>query len=316
LAFVCSYCLLALPDGRRSVEHPLPQALGGQGWSTPDVCDTCNRRAGREVDQPFGSETMILARRHHHRIPDPRGVVPKAPGLHGVDADGVRVVAELHRDGVRTRRIATAVHRDATSERYVVDQGDGQAILEKRLDRLRKRLGDGYQVTGRIETTRSTSVASVPLTLDAHLWPRLGAKLALAFGREALGKTWLSGPRAAQLRDVLWRRGDHAPWQLGLDPVAKVVAADDPLAPLLPAPQHVVWLQRTRASTVMVVHLFGELRYGVDLCTAPPSGRFEPTWVFDPIARTARTTTLSDLVMEAIAAGRYGDRTPNVAIDG
>jgi hypothetical protein len=51
------------------IEHPLGQAIGGRGWPEPDVCDECNPKAGREVDQPFSSHLIIVSCRHAHRVP-------------------------------------------------------------------------------------------------------------------------------------------------------------------------------------------------------------------------------------------------------
>jgi hypothetical protein len=294
-----------LPEARRSTEHPLSQALGGQGFRTLEVCDHCNRRAGQEIDQPFAAETMVLAARHRHRIPDARGKVPDAPRLVGQATDGVRVMAELTREGIITRRIPTAVRRSPSSEEYITDEGDGETVLDTRLRRLRRQVGTEYDVSGTVENVPRDSVARVNLSLDAYLWPRMMAKLALGFAGDALGPEWLAGQRATQLRDVLWKRGRQPPWELGLDPVPTRVGVDDPLAGLLKPPEHVIWISPAASSLILVFHLFGELRCGVDLCFEPPGLRIDATWVFDPLAGSTKSTTFTELAIDAINAGRF-----------
>lgn len=51
------------------------------------------------------------------------------------------------------------------------------------------------------------TTAHIPFpTLMTTTWPRFGAKLGLAFGRQVLGEEWLSTSDAEHLRDVLWGR--------------------------------------------------------------------------------------------------------------
>lgn len=71
--FRCSYCAIVKPDEARSLEHPLPQTLGGGGWATRDVRLSCNTYAGREIDEPFSRQIWILWDRHRYDVPDARG---------------------------------------------------------------------------------------------------------------------------------------------------------------------------------------------------------------------------------------------------
>lgn len=283
------------------MEHPLPQALGGRGWSTREVCRGCNRRAGSEVDQPFAAQVLVRAHRHFHGVPDARGVVPRAARLTGTTTDGVPMVATFTADGeVVGRRLPTALRRDEDGERFVVEPGEGEEFLRLRTERLRRRLGPGYGVQGTIETVPQDVEGSMEFTIDGSLWPRLGAKLALAFGREALGVEWLDQPVAELLRLVLWEP-EKVPGDVLL-PWHSVVAADDQLRPLLHPPEHLIAVQRTYAGRrVLMVHLFGEWRYGVPLGDFELSER-EPAWVFDPVRGTCRTTEWTMLIEEAVTA--------------
>jgi hypothetical protein len=103
--FFCICCGVEREESKRSVEHPLPRATGGHGWSVSDVCTECNRYCGKEVDHPFVSHVLIRQLRHRFEIPDAGGQVPSAPRLYGETSGGRRVELELSRDRPRTRRL-------------------------------------------------------------------------------------------------------------------------------------------------------------------------------------------------------------------
>jgi hypothetical protein len=268
------------------------------------VCGECNRRAGQEVDAPFLRDTLICAYRHGYRIPDARGEVPPAPRIAGrtLEADEP-VMVEFTDGAIYGRRLPVPERRDESRERYTVEPGEAEALLAKRSERLRKKLGPDWEVRGRIETVRQDPVAHMEFSIDASIWPRFGAKLALAFGREALGLDWLDSAQAHHLRDVLWHRPTEPPIA-ALWPIAERVGADDPLRRLFTPPQHDVHVQRTGHGAVLLLYLFGILRYGVPLADAPQAVD-EPCWLFDPIAGTARRTTWPDFITAAIARGAY-----------
>jgi hypothetical protein len=169
--FFCPYCATEKDDGDRSVEHPLPQAIGGGGWSTRDVCGECNRYCGREVDRPFAEDPLVRVARHRYEIPDSRGAVPPAPRLHGQMGDGgARAELELGRDGPKVRRVPYLTSKDSKAERYIVEPGDGERIAALRAARLRRRLPPGYDVRTRIEEIElPDDQASVELSTSIHI---------------------------------------------------------------------------------------------------------------------------------------------------
>ncbi len=301
--FLCTHCAERLPAARRSVEHPLSQAIGGQGWATPDVCIACNASGGRDVDDPFVSEPFILAARHRHQVPDPRGEVPPAPRLYGKLENGLPMYLELGRDGASVHRVPAPEHRDESSERYTVDLGDAEALVRKRIERIRAQRGDSVEVDFTIETVRQPeAVGNIAYSLKMSLWPRFGAKVGLAFGRELLGESWLSTPQAAHLRDVL-AGGESVPAE-GLPPLSPLWDAVEPddlyHQVLAPPPAHLLMAVSTQRGTGLVLQLVGEFRYAIPLSPTPAEGVHDRAWIFDPIVQTARETTLSGLVEDAM----------------
>ena len=221
-------------------------------------------------------------------------------------------MAEFTPDGVYARRLPVPEHRDENSERYTVEIGDSDALVAKRTERLRKQLGPGYDVRATVETIRQNPIMHMNFSLDVSLWPRFAAKLALAFGREVLGEPWLGTAQARHLRAVMWNLPSVAPL-VALRPLPEVVEAGDPLRPLLAAPPaHVVTVQRSTRGAMLMLHLFGTFRFGVPLGEEGPPPRYEPVWIFDPVAGSARRTTWPDFIMEAIASGSY-DSHPMIA---
>jgi hypothetical protein len=101
---------------------------------------------------------------------------------------------ELGRDGASVHRVPAPEHRDESSERYTVDVGEAEALVRKRIERIRAQRGDSVEVDFTIETVRQPeAVGNIAYGLDVV--PE-GAER-----RQALG--WLSTPQAAHLRDVL-----------------------------------------------------------------------------------------------------------------
>jgi hypothetical protein len=305
--FLCTTCAQRLRVGERSVEHPLSQALGGQGWSTPSVCKTCNRTAGVEVDAPFARETFVLAMRHLHGIPNPRGEVPPAPRLYGkLVENGLPVCLELGRDGARTRRVPVAEKLDESSERYTVETGEAEELVRKRVERIRRQRGGSVQVDVQVDTVQRESTGTIPYSLKRTLWPRFGAKIGLVFGRELLGEEWLRTPQAMHLRAVLW---DHdstpADGLPALSPIWDNIEPEDLYRTLLaPPPAHLVIAVSRSAGVRLMLQLFGEIRYAIPLSPTPHDPANGRAWIFDPIGQTARETTLSGLAEDAMRQER------------
>jgi hypothetical protein len=301
--FLCTYCARRLLTSKRSTEHPLGQAIGGRGYSMREVCDECNREAGKQVDRPFAEQPFILAARHVHEIPDPHsGEVPPAPRLYGDIEGGGRAYVELG-PGLEVRRVAQAQEHEG-GVRYTVDVGEAEQLIEKLVRRLEKLHGPGVRIEATTTTIRDEATAKVELPpLSMTLWPRFGAKLGLAFGREVLGVEWLASAQASHLRDVLWER-DTDPDDL--DAIWDTVEAQDAFARLVPTPGHLLAIHRGEHGAMLIVQMFGRMRYGVPLSDEPQPRDDWTMWVFDPVAGTASQMGFSELIRQSAARGQWG----------
>lgn len=294
-AFICPYCDEKKRCTEQSVEHPLPRAVGGHGFSSPDYDDPCNKRAGREVDRPFVEHEFMRALRHKYSIRDARGNVPPAPRLYGDGQDGSRGFLELG-VGPRVSRVPRRTRDDETGTTLITEIDDGADIAAKELPKMEQRAralyGDGgFRIETSIEQIRDEGTLSIPTSLSMTLWPRFGAKLGLAFGREALGDDWLHSEDAARLRQLLWNEPDAPEAQ----PLPEHVEASDVFALVAPPPTHLIYVGDFDRGCGLIVQLFGTLRYAV-----PLSGSItltEPViWTFDPVAGTASGTDLAQLI--------------------
>lgn len=292
--FLCPYCGETTDRAEQSLEHPLARALGGSGYASLNFCAACNERAGREVDQPFASHHIMQTMRHIFGIRDARGEIPAAPRLYGDVEGGGRVYVELGAAGPRVGRVPHKVRDDETGRRYVVDAGDGEALAERMKARMERQLGDRARVETHVEAVKEEQQASVQVGLPTKLWPRFGAKLGLAFGRDVLGDDWLLSEDASRLRRVL-RDAEDAP---ELWPLWENVEDGDPFTLIAPQPQHLVAVAPRDPGCGLIVQLFGVLRYSVPLSAKRSVDPDWTVWTFDPVAATARRTTLAALIAE------------------
>ncbi len=295
--FFCLYCAAEKENSKRSVEHPLPQAIGGRGFSTREVCAKCNHYCGREVDRPFAEDPSVKAARHRYEIPDARGKVPPAPRLYGqMAADGARAELELGRSGPQVRRMPYLVSKDSKRERYVVKSGEGARLAALRAERIRRSLPPGYDVRTRISGIElPDDEAHIGLSISTHLWPRMAAKLALAFGARALEEDWIRGEWADWLRGIVRGSSDRAPNpRVQLRALPEQIAVDDPLAVLADCPRHTIFFVGEDPLCLMI-HLFGIWRYVMPLGLA---GRRDlPAWEFDPQLGTMQEMEFIELAV-------------------
>jgi hypothetical protein len=279
----------------QSVEHPLPRALGGHGFSSADYDDACNKRAGREVDRPFVEHEFVRALRHKYGIRDARGNVPPAPRLYGHNEDRGRGFLELGAEP-RVSRVPRRTRHDETGTTLITEIGDSADIAAKELPKMEQRArelhGDGrFRIETSIEHIRDEGTLSIATSLSMTLWPRFGAKLGLAFGREALGDDWLRSEDAARLRRLLWSEPDAPEAQ----PLPEHVEAGDVFGLVAPPPTHLIYVGDFDRGCGLIVQLFGTLRYGVPLSESITLA--EPViWTFDPVAGAARKTDLGRLI--------------------
>jgi len=293
--FICPYCGEEKGRAEESVEHPLPRAVGGHGFSSPDYDDPCNKRAGREVDRPFVEHDFVRVLRHRYGVRDARGDVPPAPRLYGESHDGARGFLELGAEP-RVSRVPRRTRNDETGTTLITEIGNGAEVVARELPRMEQRACELYgEGAFRVETStdliKDEGTLSIPMSLGMTVWPRFGAKLGLAFGREVLGDEWLGSEEASRLRRLLWNDPD-APQAR---PLPEQVEAGDAFALIAPPPAHIVYLGDFAHGCGLIVQLFGTLRYAVPLSESTTLG--EPvTWTFDPVAGTASRSGLCKLI--------------------
>jgi HNH endonuclease len=293
--FICPYCGEEKDRAGDSVEHPMPRALGGHGFSSRGFCNVCNPRAGQEVDRPFVEHFSMVALRHKFGVRDGRGQVPPAPRLPGTTVDGRPIQLELGRKESRIRLLPHKTRDDESGVTYVTEPGQGEGIIEKVKARLEAQLGPGYRVDASVEDTIIPDRGSVPVSISELAWPRFAAKLALAFGRETLGDDWARSNDAMLIRKVLWDTPD-AP---SARPLWRQSDGTDVFARLAPPPTHLVMVSPTGESGCgIIVQLFGGMVYGCQLSDTLTVA--EPrVWTFDPVAGTATETSVGQLIADS-----------------
>lgn len=91
----CIWCK-SPSDQSRSQEHILPESLGNRAHVLPPgwVCDACNNYLARKVEKPFLNSSYGRACRFDAAIPNKKGRIPSASGMHMQS----RVMVEVIRD--------------------------------------------------------------------------------------------------------------------------------------------------------------------------------------------------------------------------
>ncbi len=169
--------------------------------------------------------------------------------------------------------------------------------MQLRIDRLRRQLGSGFRVEGRVETVEmhEEKEARAEISMPADLWPRLGAKLGLALGSRGMDEQWLRSDWAKWLRACLRGERAEAPdSRVALRPLPDGLLPGDPLELLVDPPNHVVFFAGDDP-TALMFHLFGVWRYVVPL--GPGDLRDRPAWTFDPREGTATEVPFISLVV-------------------
>jgi hypothetical protein len=91
--------------------------------------------------------------RHRFGIPNARGQIPPAPSVYGrTIPSGQRVEFKLGRNALTNRRMPHRIPSDGSKEQYVVEAGEGEHVLQKRMKRLRQQHDpDRFEVRGHVE---------------------------------------------------------------------------------------------------------------------------------------------------------------------
>lgn len=283
----CGECHLSPDD---PPEHVIPAALGAE-LTTDAVAAACNRRAGKEVDQPLLNDPFVAFNRIFFDIRDRRGGRPPNPVRNATLADGAPATLE-------TREIpwgATALPRiREEGDRVTITAGsieEAEEIAAKKSERS----GQRYRPLETRRTQRGHAEVKFTVTLDIRLRIRARSKIVLGALSKVLPEEWLDTADATQLQDWLW---DPRPKQDGKEIGAMHTAPDGLLAYMCEPPEHLIALQPTGADGLMVmVMLFGKevLPHEIRL---PGIEVPELCWVMDPRNRTVRELDYGALVLE------------------
>ena len=165
---LCAYCGTPALTGAEEPEHIFPAAINGR-LTTRTVCVSCNRAAGREIDQPWLTDPFVLDLRFSQRIPDRRGnVLERSPMLTGMTDDGRRVT--MRPDGTPVQ-MNTPVKFDEQTGEYTISAGD-QAALDDQLEKQRRKAEK--QAKAFTAVSRGRRQISLRFTLRTRPRPGLG----------------------------------------------------------------------------------------------------------------------------------------------
>lgn len=269
---VCAYCGQSVLTGDERPEHPLPETVNGR-LTTRLVCDPCNTWAGKNIDQPWLSDSFVGHVRFVHRIPDRRNkVLEYDPLLAGVTAEGVQIRMDEHG---RPIPLNSPVNFDPDSGTYQIRAKDEEDV--KRLfDRIAKKAaaeGKTATPTGEPEAQSYQPSVTVKLQIMPQTWERMAAKVLLGFLAENLPADWRSSAQADALRAVM-RSPDKAANQVRLtDPGA--------MQQIAAAPASAAFTRQIGGNTVGGVSLLGIFMLGFVL--PPPIAAPGLLWISDPL---------------------------------
>lgn len=298
---ICAYCAQPVLTGEEKPEHAIPAALGAS-LTVDSVCDPCNRRAGKEVDQPFLADEWVRLHRSQSGVLDPRrgrkGRPISSPMLRGYTDDGDFVnLDENGEPRLRSRII------DLGEQKFQI-RADSIEEMERLKRRVEKQTGK--EITDE-EITHFSSNPRVHgrMTVDTLVWLRQAAKICLAVGSQAYPEEWRTGAGAARLRE--WLNGEDARVPAG-QPIGLVPreVSGTPIEQFVDGASHLVFFQRAREASVLVVVLLGSAFVSLPVDTSgDPTPRI--AWKLDPArpkadGRTSFDTLLGEAAVQLIAA--------------
>jgi hypothetical protein len=278
------------------VEHIVASAIGGV-LTTDRFASDCNERLGRLIDQPFLRDPFVAIRRVRHGIKDPRRPRPPAsPRLAATTSDGRSAIFDL-----ADNTVFWPPHFTEDGDRHRVtaqNKDEARRAVESKVERLRR---DGFKVqVGQPRTVRQPDdpvEAKFTLSMDSFLRARVAAKIALGAFSLVLPEEWLDTDGAKLLQSWLW---DERPkTEDGGVIFAAPQEVPSPIDTLGAPPKHTLFfLPGDGRGALFGIVLFGEELMVVR--TGPLDGRPpEIAWQLDPITRTCKKTSFSDLALRA-----------------
>lgn len=279
-----------------------PEHIGGSALGSTLTTDRfawdCNCELGRRVDQLFMRDFLVSVSRARHGVRDPRHPhrPPPNPRHHAKTAEGQRVVFDWRDGGVT---VPPRVFED--EGRVVVSaetEQEARRAAEVKIARLRRR-GQEFkpEMTVRRTKVERPEEARMTLSLSSTIRAKVAAKIALGIFSLVLPEDWLDTATAKLLQSWLWNEAPRTSDGEKIFAIPRKVP--EPMDKFCRPPEHALFfLPSTKAHANLGIALFGEefMVVGTGPLDHPAP---ETAWLLDPIARTHRETTFSDLVMRA-----------------
>jgi hypothetical protein len=288
---ICAYCAQPVLTGEEKPEHAIPAALGAS-LTVDTVCDPCNCWAGKEIDQPFLEDDWVRLHRSQSGVVDPRrgrkSRPTSSPMLQGYTDDGDFVRLDQNGEPRLRSRIV-----DLGEQKFQI-RADSIEEMERLKRRVEKRTGK------EITDEAITHFSSQPrvhgrMSLDTLVWLRQTAKIGLAVGSQVYPEAWRTGADAARLREWLNSEDALAPLGQAIGLVPREVSGT-PIERFVNGATHLVFFQRTKEATMLIVVLLGSVFVSLPVDT---SGGPTPqiAWKLDPARPKAGGQTSFDTLL-------------------
>jgi hypothetical protein len=271
-------------------EHILGAAIGAE-LTTDAVACSCNKRAGKEVDQPLANDPFVAFNRVFYDIRDRRGNRPPNPVRGATLEDGTPVALET-RNGPWEATVVPYVREQ--EDRLIITAGSVEEA-EELIAKKSERTGQKFRVVEERRSQEEHPRVLFTLSLDTRIRVRARAKMVLGVLSKVFPEEWLDSPEARQLQEWLW---DPRPKLDGEQIGAMHHGAEGILGYMCEPPEHLVSLQPMGVDRLMVtIILFGK---EVIPCEVQLPGVSAPDncWVMNPKTRKVRELSYIELVHE------------------
>jgi hypothetical protein len=299
--FFCPYTGREIVETDSSVEHVLPESLGGLGGLTVRVDREANNRLGSEVDAKvtpiFALERVEYDLRGHSGSPPKFEVKVKIPalghrqGLWEITKSGsvLRPKALVQKTKGPEGRVHVEITGEATQAR---------AIAHGMREKLEKN-GQKFEFVDRTEQQLEKPVIEGTFEYDPVAFGRFYAKVALGLGHWIWGDSWSRGPHAAKFRVALWGSTEEELNSAGLD----CATMESPAALDLRIAKYehaFVWAAAPGGGYALAVFLFGGSGwlFKVGAPDRPPPAPQTDVVILDVQAGTLQRMTYAELVRE------------------